>query len=92
MINILPVSDNPNSHRWNYCYLDGEAEKVIDQYPPDIFEADVPMPDEGNHLVMIDGQPALAVIAEHRGTIGGRVALLSDSRALKHALTPEDWR
>jgi hypothetical protein len=92
MINIFPALCEPNHHRWYWCYLDGDAEKVFDQQTPDLCEADVPMPGEGIYFVMVGDQPGIAVIAPHLNGLGGRIALISDARALKHALTPEDWR
>lgn len=93
LINILPA--NANAHRWAFCYLHGEAEDILNNMDdaPDIFTADVPMPTEpGSYTCLIDGHIAIAVIAERHGHLGGRVALVSDAKALTHALTPKDWR
>jgi len=91
-------------HSWSFCYLHGKAEQVFDQgwatdedyCAPDLFSADQPKPtEEGSYAVMIDGQPAVAVLAATNGPdrpLGGRVSLVTDMKALKHALSPEDWR
>ena len=94
MTNIYPDDLNAETnYRWNYCYLHGQAERVFEQEVPDLFEADDSMPSqEGNYVVSIDGHHAIAVIRMHLGTLGGRIALVDDTEALKHALSPEDWR
>lgn len=94
MINIYPERDySEGNHRWSFCYLHGKAEDVFEQEVADMFEADEPKPtQEGNYLVIIDGHPAIAVIRMRFGTMSGRVSLIDDTEALKHALTPEDWR
>ena len=87
--------DDPMGHRWGFCYLHGKAEDV--ELPntgsaPDIFTASIPIPTEpGIYPCTIAGQKALAVLDIHLGRIGGRVSLVSDTPALEHALTPEDW-
>jgi len=92
-INILPA--NSGQHRWSFCYLHGEAEGVLNNTDdaPDIFTADAPMPEQaGTYACLINNQPAVAVIAERYGMLNGRVSLVSDTKALTHALTPKDWR
>jgi hypothetical protein len=81
-------------HRWPYVYLHGDAEFPYNPEgdAPDIFLADAPKPEAGNYLVIVRGEPALAVIAMHYGILCGRVALLSDTKAMKHILSVDDWR
>jgi len=88
------------THRWPFAYLHGKAEDVAqskasedgEQVIPDIFISDTPMPGEGNHLAYLYGEPVLAVIRQRHGILAGRVALLSDTEALKHALDVFSWR
>jgi len=84
------------AHRWGFCYLHGEAENVFpesDNSSPDIFTADQHIPARpGSYPVLIDGQPAIAIIAENHGSIEGRVVLIHDFKALQHACKPKDWR
>lgn len=91
---ILSGND-PIGHRWGFCYLHGKAEDVLpysDDCAPDIFTASIPIPTKpGIYPCTIMGQKALAVLDIHLGRMGGRVALVSDTRSLEHALTPEDW-
>ncbi len=96
-INLYPESAFSNEmHRWQFCYLHGNAEFEYNQdscSAPDIFIADAPMPETaGNYLVFINGEPAVAVIAMHYTTLSGRVALISDTEALTHALNENAWQ
>jgi hypothetical protein len=94
---ILPT--DKGSYRWNYVYLHGGAEDLMAGHydahnigeAPDIFSSNQPMPEEGNYVVTIFGVPAIAVIAKHHGILGGRIALLADTEALRHALDVEAW-
>lgn len=89
---LYPDGLSQKNHRWSFCYLHGKAEEVYEQQVPDMFEASEPMPEqEGNYIVDIDGHPAIAVLRQRHGTLGGRIALVEDTEALKHALSPEDW-
>ncbi len=89
--NIYPFDSN--NIPWDYCYLHGEAEKIFNQDFSDLFTADMPMPQKaGSYPVLIDGIPAVAVIANRYGYLSGRVVLVSDTEALKHALNPDEWR
>ncbi len=94
-INIFP-DETADKYRWQFCYLHGNAEFEYNPetgIAPDIFMADEPMPEqEGNYLVWIDGQPAVAVIAMHYNTLSGRIALISDTEALRHALDTKSWQ
>ena len=79
---------------WHFCYLHGEAENVYSagDVSPDVFASDQPIPERaGSYPVLINGIPAVAVIAQHYGQLSGRVALSSDLPALQHATSPEDW-
>lgn len=91
---ILPGNDK-HGHRWAFCYLHGKAEDVLpysDDCAPDIFSASIPMPTEpGLYPCTILGQLAIAVVEHRYGTLGGRVALVSDPVSMEHALTSEDW-
>lgn len=91
---ILPGNDN-HGHRWAFCYLHGKAEDVLpldNECAPDIFSASIPMPTEpGLYPCTILGQLAIAVVDCHYGSLGGRVALVSDTKSLEHALTSEGW-
>jgi hypothetical protein len=92
-VSIYPYRE-ANMFQWPYVYLHGNAELVYEQprNAPDLFSADCAMPkQETNVFCMVGNEPALAVIRMHYGILGGRVALLSDTDALKHALTPEKW-
>jgi hypothetical protein len=89
-----------SEHVWSYVYLHGAAEDAMAYHyqvqnittAPDIFGADAPKPvEEGNYLVSVLDRPALAVIAIHHGILGGRVALLSDTEGLAHALDVKSW-
>lgn len=96
---ILPT--NQGEEFWSFVYLHGKAEDVMaydnevqgHDEAPDLFSANVPHPRKaGNYLVSVFDRPALAVIAEHHGMLAGRIALLSDSEGLAHALDVENWR
>jgi len=92
-VEIYPF-DTPYEFVWNFVYLHGKAECIMEQEQsaPDLFRANQTKPtQEGNYLCSINGELAVAVLAIRHGLLTGRVALLSDSEALKHALTPEDW-
>ncbi len=82
-------------YRWSFCYLHGEAEFEYDAETsgaPDIFLANEPMPTEaGSYPCIVRGLPSVAIIAERYGTLCGRVALVSDTEALVHALDVEAW-
>lgn len=95
MIQIFSGEDSLG-YRWQFCYLHGNAEDVLkdsEDCAPDIFTASESMPDEpGTYPCTINGLAAVAVIAMHYGRLGGRVAMVRDTKSLKHALTPEDWR
>jgi len=97
-MNLTPVNIYPfreaQMFRWDYVYLHGKAEAVMYQPhdAPDLFSANVAKPkEECNILCSIGGLPALAVIRNHMGQLGGRIALLTDTYGLKHILTPEEW-
>ena len=88
-IQIL-AEDSPRGYRWDYCYLHGQAQ---DMNRHDIFMATQPMPTEaGNYLCTLQGAPVVAVIAQRRGMLNGRLALLNDTEALTEALDVEGWR
>lgn len=94
MIQIFS-GDDKLGYRWSFCYLHGDAEDALDPdgSASDIFTASESMPDEpGSYPCTINGKSAVAVIAMHYNKLGGRVAMVSDTVSLKHALTPEDWR
>lgn len=40
----------------------------------------------------VDGDPGIVVLAVENGVWQGRVALCCDAPAVKHALTPSEWR
>ena len=87
---LYSQDDAAATHMWNWCYLHGKAQDLLNF---DIFGADAPKPTEaGLYHVTIYGQEAIAVLAEHRGTLGGRVALVSDPESLAHALREVQWR
>lgn len=96
-INIYPETTSKNDmHRWPFCYLHGNAEFEYDEAESgpaaDLFVADAPMPEAvGNYLVFIGGEPAVAVLATRYNIVCGRVALISDTEALAHALDVEAW-
>jgi len=86
-------------YRWSFCYLHGEAEFEYDPEngaAPDLFLVNQPMPTEaGSYPVTVRGLPAVAVIAtrysqEH--LLSGRVALVTDTEALTHALNVDAWK
>ena len=97
VINMPPLNDpttihrdGVDGHRWNFCYLHGEAEDMLGH---DVFVANKPMPTkEGAYMVEINGNTAIAVIAKRFGGLTGRVVLLSDKESLEHALNPSEWR
>ena len=90
MPNLFCWSDRPEGeqdkdfHNWNWCYLHGAAEDVMNgrldelekagkeaSHAPDIFYADQPMPlQSGSYPVLLYGQPATAVISTHEGRHG----------------------
>lgn len=82
-------------YRWSFCYLHGAAEFEYDPVggvAPDLFLVNTPMPEAaGSYPVIIRGESAVAVLAVRHGTMCGRVALVSDTEALTHALDVEAW-
>jgi hypothetical protein len=63
----------------------------VDQYGVAVYQK------EPTTLVLhclVHGHPALAVISNEHclPVMGGRIALINDIEALKHCLTPKDWR
>lgn len=82
-------------YSWHFCYLHGDAEFEHADVP-DLFLANQPMPEAaGSYPVTVRGLPAVAVIASRHSQehlLSGRVALVSDTEALAHALDVEAWR
>jgi len=87
-INLFPTSEVTDTmSRWSFCYLHGMAEYPWDNPEAgDIFYADCKKPSEGSHAVTIRGEQGVAVI---NADGSGRVVLVSDTLALKHALSGE---
>lgn len=95
-------------HDYFYVYLHGEAEQMndYDYQAPDICVGDTPLDDVFNSNKVgetkevectVNGKPAIAVFHNHNnGELGfirrGRVALASDTEAVKHCRNPQDWR
>lgn len=92
MIEIYPYEER--GYAWACCYLDGDAENVFNQpnNEQDLFVASCSMPKEpGTYPCTINGHAAVVVLGDHLGSIGGRVVLVSDMKALKHALDVDSW-
>lgn len=90
------VNDSEETfHVWPFVYLHGEVESLIGHKDcaPDMFFATEPMPTTPGTYYgrMYDGQPVIIMLAEHLGCLGGRAALLTDTEALRHVISPEDW-
>ena len=94
---ILTTKKKPGAeeYMWPFVYLHGNAENVLEHdedLAPDMFYANEPKPKvAGQYICTIGELWAVAVIAPHLGILGGRIALVKDPDALKHALTPEKW-
>ncbi len=84
-----------NIHTWNFVYLHGKAEANSghEYSSPDILFATEPMPKKaGTYYGMMQGHPVIIVLAHRHGHLGGRAALIDDTAALRHVITPSDWQ
>lgn len=92
MIEIYPYEER--GYRWEFCYLHGTAEDVFNQpsNEQDLFVASCQMPEQpGSYSCTIAGKAAVVMIGNHHGRLCGRVSLVSDTEALKHALDVSSW-
>ncbi len=92
MIEIYPYEER--GYPWGFCYLHGNAEDIFTQpnNEQDLFVASCQMPEQpGSYACTIAGKAAVAVIGDYAGVRGGRVALVVDAEALKHALNVDSW-
>ena len=95
-------------HAYHFVYLHGEAEEMneYDFSAPDLCVGDIPLDDVFNSNTVgdtkevectVNGKPAIAVFHnwdnhEFGFYIKGRVALASDTEAVKHCQNPQAWR
>lgn len=96
-----PLNGDGKLELWHFVYLHGQAEDVVRELQeangwrwesPDLCVLDGPHSTKpGAYPVTVYGRPAIAVLANQFGLLGGRVALLTDPDALAHVIDPAAW-